>query len=73
VKVNDVRTFGEITRGALAANHIPVAHYVRAPVVEDHAPLPEALDAMVAALAGRRAADRCIFSCQLGRGRTTLG
>ena len=51
----------------------PTLECVLAPVVEDKAPEEEWFDTLVNALKDEPAATQCIFSCQMGRGRTTLG
>ena len=47
--------------------------WIRVPVVEERAPMEESLDDLVNALKNEPASTQCIFSCQMGKGRTTLG
>lgn len=47
--------------------------YVRVPVVEERAPDEECFDILVESLKNEPASTQCFFSCQMGRGRTTLG
>jgi len=46
---------------------------VRVPVVEERAPAEKCFDILVDSLKAEPAATQCVFSCQMGRGRTTLG
>jgi len=48
-------------------------NHVRVPVVEDCNPDEKCFDILVDALKEEPAATQCVFSCQAGRGRTTLG
>jgi hypothetical protein len=43
------------------------------PVVEERAPMEKCFDILVDSLKQEPAATQCVFSCQMGRGRTTLG
>ena len=54
-------------------NEFPDVDYLRVPVVEESAPQGFCFDLIVNALRNEEAATECIFSCQAGRGRTTLG
>ena len=43
------------------------------PVVEEGAPAESCFDIMLESLKDEPASTQCVFSCQMGRGRTTLG
>ena len=47
--------------------------YVLVPVVEERAPEESCFDILVDSLKNEPASTQCVFSCQMGRGRTTLG
>ncbi len=47
--------------------------FLRVPVVEESAPTEACFDLLVASLKEEPASTQCVFSCQMGRGRTTLG
>jgi len=51
----------------------PNLEYVRVPVVEESAPKEGYFDILVDILKNEAAATHCAFSCQAGRGRTSLG
>merc|ERR1712158_266539 len=69
----DLKGFTKVLSG-VAEGPIPGMQVLRVPVIEEKA-LPEAaLDVIVNALKGENpATTQCIFSSQLGQGRTTLG
>merc|ERR1719300_332558 len=69
----DLKGFTKVLSG-VAEGPIPGMQVLRVPVIEEKA-LPEsALDIIVNALKGENpATTQCIFSSQLGQGRTTLG
>merc|ERR1719510_591332 len=46
---------------------------VMVPVVEERAPHESCFDILVESLKNEPASTQCVFSCQMGRGRTTLG
>lgn len=46
---------------------------IRVPVVEESAPREACFDILVDSLKQEPAGTQCVFSCQAGRGRTTLG
>jgi len=52
---------------------LPSLSCVRVPVVEESAPKEECIDIIVQSLKEEKGSTNCIFSCQAGRGRTTLG
>ena len=54
-------------------NNMVVVQVVRVPVVEERAPMEKCFDILVDSLKQEPAATQCVFSCQMGRGRTTLG
>ena len=70
-QVKSLVGFNEIYPTLLAAN--PTLQWIHDPVVEDKAPAEEWFDKLVATLKDEPASTQCIFSCQMGRGRTTLG
>ena len=43
------------------------------PVVEERAPDECCFDILIDSLKNEPASTQCVFSCQMGRGRTTLG
>ena len=47
--------------------------YLRVPMMEDCPPTELCFDILVTALKSEPASTQCVFSCQAGRGRTTLG
>ncbi|XP_071743169.1 paladin isoform X2 [Lepeophtheirus salmonis] len=56
----------------LTTKHMSNQSY-RVPVVEERAPAEECFDIIVNSLKDKKASIPCVFSCQMGRGRTTLG
>jgi len=72
VKVNSVVNFEEILEN-LKATTLPGLEVIRIPVAEERAPMEKSFDLMVNTLKGETASTTCVFSCQMGRGRTTLG
>jgi len=46
---------------------------LRVPIIEEKAPAEESFDILVNSLKNEPASTNCIFSCQMGRGRTTVG
>ena len=46
---------------------------VMVPVVEESAPDESCFDVLVESMKNEPASTQCVFSCQMGRGRTTLG
>ena len=54
--------------------HVPLqVNCIRVPVVEEGAPAESCFDIMLESLKDEPASTQCVFSCQMGRGRTTLG
>merc|ERR1712179_504508 len=69
----DLKGFTKVLSG-MAEGPIPGMQVLRVPVVEERAMPESALDVIVNALKGENpATTQCIFSSQLGQGRTTLG
>merc|ERR1719350_1136869 len=69
-RVDKVDGLCDIYREVLTS---PSLSAVRIPVVEETAPKEESFDILVSTLKGEKGATNCVFSCQAGRGRTTLG
>ena len=46
---------------------------VHIPVVEDHMPPESCFDKIISVLKNEPASIPCVFSCQMGKGRTTVG
>jgi len=46
---------------------------VHVPMVEERAPAEDTFDTLLDALKDEPASTQCLFSCQMGRGRTTMG
>ena len=67
----DVRTPKE-TYEELAASGFPVV-YTRVPITHKSGLKGRDLDVIASAVACSRPADRCVFNCQAGHGRTTMG
>eukprot|EP00092_Neocalanus_flemingeri_P002085 GFUD01002224.1.p1 GENE.GFUD01002224.1~~GFUD01002224.1.p1 ORF type:complete len:538 (+),score=154.55 GFUD01002224.1:88-1701(+) len=72
VKAKSVKSLKEVYK-AIKENGFPNFDYIRVPVVEESAPLNVCFDILVNTLKHEPAATHCAFSCQAGRGRTTLG
>jgi len=72
VKVETVRGLHDVYCGLLE-NGFQHLSTVRVPVVEERAPDEKCFDILVDSLKQEPAATQCVFSCQMGRGRTTLG
>jgi len=72
-KLEDLKTYNKLLAG-LAAGPIEGLSVIRVPVMEEKA-LPETcFDSIVAALVDENPAKtQCVFSSQLGKGRTTFG
>lgn len=58
---------------SIKAESCPYLDHLRVPVVEECAPAEECFDTLVDSLKNEPASTKCVFSCQMGRGRTTLG
>jgi len=72
-KLEDLKSFGKLLTD-LAAGPIEGMSIVRVPVLEEKALPEECFDIIVKALAEENPAKtQCIFSSQLGKGRTTFG
>lgn len=72
VKVDNLASFDELLK-TLKEGDYPHLDCIRVPVVEERAPQEECFDIMVNTLKNEPASTQCVFSCQMGRGRTTLG
>jgi len=70
LRVDKVEGLAGVYRDVLTS---PALSSVRIPVVEETAPKEESFDILVNTLKGEKGATNCVFSCQAGRGRTTLG
>ncbi len=71
MKVTSLKGLNEIQSDLAAAN--PQLNLIRVPVVEELAPDERCFDILVGTLKDEPASTQCVFSCQMGRGRTTLG
>jgi len=67
VKVGTLLSLDSLLKDLSAANCVLV------PVVEERAPDESCFDILVESLKNEPASTQCVFSCQMGRGRTTLG
>jgi hypothetical protein len=72
INAEDVKTLTEVFE-TTKENGFADLEYVRVPVVEESAPQEICFDILVNKLKHEPAATQCSFSCQAGRGRTTLG
>ena len=72
INAEDIKTLTEVFE-ATKENGFADFEYVRVPVVEESAPQEICFDILVNKLKHEPAATQCSFSCQAGRGRTTLG
>ena len=72
VKAESVKSLDEVYNG-LKQNGINNIEMIRVPVVEESAPKEVCFDILVNSLKQEPAGTQCVFSCQAGRGRTTLG
>jgi len=71
LKVSKLSGLNEILSGM--AKDFPTLVPLRVPVVEEQAPAEFCFDLLVESLKNEPASTQCVFSCQMGRGRTTLG
>merc|ERR1712025_164238 len=71
VNAEEVKSLKEIF-DSTKEDRFPETEYVRVPVVEERAPQDICYDIIVKALRDEPVATQCSFSCQAGRGRTTL-
>ena len=72
-KLEDLKSFGKMLTD-LAAGPMEGMSVIRVPVLEEKALPEECFDIIVKALAEENPAKtQCIFSSQLGKGRTTFG
>ena len=72
IKVDALNPFSEIISGSKrkGAKNLEL---IRVPVVEECSPREDCFDILVDSLKQEPASTQCVFSCQAGRGRTTLG
>ena len=69
--VNNVQTLREVY--SKLKENVKNLEMIRVPVVEDNAPKEACFDILVDSLKQEPASTQCVFSCQAGMGRTTLG
>merc|ERR1712165_697854 len=67
VKVESLLNLNSLLKELAAENCVLV------PVVEERAPDESCFDILVESLKNEPASTQCVFSCQMGRGRTSLG
>ena len=72
VKVDTVKSLSHVYKD-ISSNIYSNFCSLRVPVVEDSPPTELSFDILVSALKSEPASTQCVFSCQAGRGRTTLG
>ena len=72
VKVENLSCLDNILN-ELQGEAMPNLECIRVPVVEERAPDEDCFDILVESLKNEPASTQCIFSCQMGRGRTTIG
>jgi len=73
VKVESLMSLADMLKGLKSEDQNGSHDYVLVPVVEESAPDESCFDVMVESLKNEPASTQCVFSCQMGRGRTTLG
>jgi hypothetical protein len=71
LQVTALRGVNEINLDLIAAT--PELNLMRVPVVEGSVPSDDSLDILVQSLRNEPASTQCMFSCQMGRERTTIG
>ncbi len=71
VKPEDVQTPLEMYQQVIA--HGYKVDYLRCPITDEQAPIPEVFDLLLERLIVRPGTTDAIFNCQMGRGRTTTG
>jgi len=72
LKVETIKELGSVMKD-IEENGFSKMEYVRIPIVEEKAPCESCFDLIVSMLKNEPASTTCLFSCQMGRGRTTLG
>ena len=69
LEVDTVKSFAGVISDLQNKN----LNLMRVPVVEESAPREVCFDILIDSLKQEPAGTQCVFSCQAGRGRTTLG
>ena len=72
IPVLDVKSMQEVYQ-SLKKKGAKEVGLVRVPVKEENAPKEDCIDILVDSLKQEPASTQCVFSCQAGMGRTTLG
>ena len=72
IEVKTVQSLYEVFTG-LKQKGLKNLDMIRVPVVEESAPREACFNILVDSLKQEPAGTQCVFSCQAGRGRTTLG
>ena len=70
--VESIKDLQEVYNSCKETCNVDLEVY-RIPLVEDQVPAESDFDAIINLLKNERASTPCIFSCQMGKGRTTLG
>ena len=70
--VSDIKSMQEVYQ-SLKKKGAKEIGLVRVPVKEENAPKEDCIDILVDSLKQEPASTQCVFSCQAGQGRTTLG
>merc|ERR1719412_824106 len=73
VKVESLMNLGDLLKKLKSDGENADHECVMVPVVEERAPDESCFDILVESLKNEPASTQCVFSCQMGRGRTTLG
>jgi len=73
VKVESLMRFGDLLKNLKSEGEHADHDCVMVPVVEESAPDESCFDVLVESMKNEPASTQCVFSCQMGRGRTTLG
>ena len=72
IQVSDVKSMQDVYQSLKKKGGKEVG-LVRVPVKEENAPKEDCIDILVDSLKQEPASTQCVFSCQAGMGRTTLG
>ena len=72
IPLSDVKSMQEVYQSLKKKGGKEVG-LVRVPVKEENAPKEDCIDILVDSLKQEPASTQCVFSCQAGQGRTTLG
>ena len=72
IPVSEVKSMQEVYQ-SLKKKGAKEIGLVRVPVKEENAPKEDCIDILVDSLKQEPASTQCVFSCQAGQGRTTLG